>query len=401
MTNQFSIVLTDFQPVLMRPPIRQEKVLEYTTWLLGTVRCINEHVTSPEQVANIFGQVQGLMNRFSTSPDVISQRQLVVIPPFVAEATRDAFEQELPPLLDNMRDDPHGRQLDVRLRTYREIVYGFLERVYAAETEPPDDVIHVSCTGFLSPSPVERFYSDKGWLQTTVTHSYQMGCYGAFPAVRMATGFLGSAYLQMMAPKKRIDIVHSELSSLHFNLLNQTPGNLITMSLFSDGLIKYAAMPLEEVARQGKHGVRVLALSEHLLPDSQEDMKLEPGPYRFDMYLSKNVPLLIQQSIYPFVVNLCRQAGIDFEAEKENLVFAVHPGGSKILDCIRDRLGICEEKMALSRRILHQYGNMASATVPHIWKAIVEDEGIAAGTKIVSTGFGPGLTTTGVILEKV
>lgn len=401
MTNQDTIVLTDFQPVLLRPPIRQEKVLAYTTWLLGTVRCLNEHVTSPEQTANIFGQVEGLINRFGTSPDVIGQRQLVTVPLFVADATPDAYGQELPPLLDNIREDPHGRQLDVRLRTYREIVYAFLEEVYAGVAEPPDDAIHVSCTGNLSPSPVERFFSAQHWLQTTITHSYQMGCYGAFPAVRMAVGFMSAPYFTTPVPKKRIDILHSELSSLHFNLLNQTPGNLITMTLFSDGLIKYSAMPLAEIKRQGKRGLKVLALKEHLLPDSQDDMTLEPGPYRFDMYLSKNVPQLIQQSIYPFVVNLCRQGGIDFEAEKENLVYAVHPGGSKILDCIRDRLGICEEKMVLSRRILHQYGNMASATVPHIWKAIAEDEGIAAGTKIVSTGFGPGLTTTGVILEKV
>ncbi len=401
MTHHLSVVLTDFQPVILHHPIPQGKVLDYTTWLLATVRCIDEHVTAPGDIAEIFRQVQGLMTRFSTSPDVISQRQLVTLPASVADADPSDYGRELPPLLDNIRDDPNGRQVDVRLQTYRQMVYEFLERVYTGETDPPDDVIHVSCTGYLSPSPVERFFSDKRWLQTTVTHSYQMGCYGAFPAVRMAVGFMSASYFIAPPQKKRIDIVHSELSSLHFNLLNQTPGNLITMTLFSDGLIKYTAMPLTEIERQGKRGLKVLAIKEHLLPDSQEDMKLEPGPYRFDMFLSKNVPVLIQQSIYPFVLDLCAQVGIDFEAEKENLVFAVHPGGSRILDCIRDRLGICEEKMGISRRILHQHGNMASASVPHIWKAIAEDETIAAGTKIVSTGFGPGLTTTGLILEKV
>lgn len=401
MNNNLAIVLTDFQPLLLRPAIPQENMLEYTAWLLATARCVNEQITSQTQADHIFAQTQDRMYRFGVSPDIIGQRQLVAMPCALAEADPATYEPELPLLLDNMLEDPRGHALDARLQTYQELVYEFLERVYAEETEPPDDVIHVTCTGYLSPSPVERFFSDKGWTQTTVTHSYQMGCYGAFPAVRMAVGFMSASYFTVPVPKTRIDIVHSELSSLHFSLLNQTPNNLVTMSLFSDGLVKYSAMPLLEIERRGKRGLKVLAIKEHLLPHSQDDMTLVPGPYQFDMYLSKYVPLLIRQAIYPFTVDLCRQVGIDFEAEKHNMVFAIHPGGSKILDHIRDRLGICEEKMAISRRVLHQYGNMASASVPHIWKEIAEDDAIPAGTKIMSMGFGPGLTATGLILEKV
>lgn len=401
MNNNLSVVLTDFQPVALRPAIPQENMLDYSAWLLATARCVNEQIASQSQADHIFLQVQERMARFGVSPDIIGQRQLVAIPESVSNSDSDTYEPELPPLLDNLLDDPRGHGLDIRLQTYQELVYEFLEYAYAAETEPPDDVIHVSCTGYLSPSPVERFFSDKGWTQTTVTHSYQMGCYGAFPAVRMAVGFMSASYFTVPDPKTRIDIVHSELSSLHFGLLNQSPNNLVSMTLFSDGLIKYSAMPLTEIERRGKRGLKVLAIKEHLLPNSQDDMTLVPGPYQFDMYLSKYVPLLIRQSIYPFVLDLCARVGIDFEVEKENMVFAIHPGGSKILDHIRDRLGICEEKMAISRRVLHRHGNMASASVPHVWKEIVDDDSISAGTKIMSMGFGPGLTATGLILEKV
>jgi predicted naringenin-chalcone synthase len=43
---------------------------------------------------------------------------------------------------------------------------------------------------------------------------------------------------------------------------------------------------------------------------------------------------------------------------------------------------------------------MSSATVPHIFNEIVNDSNIPAGTKIVAMAFGPGLTATGLLLEK-
>jgi len=44
---------------------------------------------------------------------------------------------------------------------------------------------------------------------------------------------------------------------------------------------------------------------------------------------------------------------------------------------------------------------MSSATVPHIFNEIVNDSNIPAGTKIVAMAFGPGLTATGLLLEKI
>jgi predicted naringenin-chalcone synthase len=43
---------------------------------------------------------------------------------------------------------------------------------------------------------------------------------------------------------------------------------------------------------------------------------------------------------------------------------------------------------------------MSSATLPHVWKAILEDDAIPGKTLIVSLAFGPGLTLSGGILQK-
>jgi predicted naringenin-chalcone synthase len=79
---------------------------------------------------------------------------------------------------------------------------------------------------------------------------------------------------------------------------------------------------------------------------------------------------------------------------------AIHPGGSRILDGIAACLELTEAQMAHSRRVLHERGNMSSATLPHIWARMAADPAVRPGELILSLAFGPGLTVTGNILRK-
>ena len=302
--------------------------------------------------------------------------------------TRDAADRE--ETYGGLRT-PTGELLDARMDLFEQTACSVFERFYADAAAPPDDIVHVSCSGYVSPSPVQMFLSGRGWLQTGVTHSYHMGCYGAFPAIRTALGLVGSSYSSLPRPKKRVDLVHTEFLSLHFDLLGETPDSFVTSTLFADGFIKYSAYPQAEFSGSGKPGLKILAIEERILPNSLPEMTLRPGPLQFDMSLSKRVPLLIRDSIEGFVVSLCAQAGLDFEREKSKIVFAIHPGGPAILNQIRNRLGVDESQVAMSRQVLFEHGNMASATAPHIWQRITESESIPAGAKILSMAVRPGL----------
>jgi alkylresorcinol/alkylpyrone synthase len=130
-------------------------------------------------------------------------------------------------------------------------------------------------------------------------------------------------------------------------------------------------------------------------------MTLKPAQYSFDETVSKNVPDIIYAHVREFVVDLCRQAGIDFDVEKEDLVYAIHPGGPAIVTKAREALDLDESHMWVSREILNQHGNMASATAPYMWQKIVETDAVPTGAKIVSVGFGPGLTVIGAVFEKI
>ncbi|NTV10154.1 MAG: type III polyketide synthase, partial [Zoogloea sp.] len=234
---------------------------------------------------------------------------------------------------------------------------------------------------------------------TTVTHSYHMGCHGAFPAINTAHGLLSSSQFGVTPPKHRVDIVHTEVMSTHHNILDLSAENIVAMTLFADGLIKYSLYSEEALRREGMRGLKILALKKQLIPHSTEEMTETPGPYQFRMSLSVMVPVIIKRNVREFVVSLLARAGIDFEKEKAALNFAIHPGGPKIVEHVQEELGLRDEQIAISKRVFKESGNMSSATIPHILKETLED--VAVGTRIVCIGFGPGLTIAGLVLEKI
>lgn len=394
------VVLTDFEMIPITPPRSQDELKLIQAHFMTIAQCAARRISSQEECQRVGKAIAQRMARYGAASEYIAQRQVSVLTSRFVKPNPASASASVR-LYGDLRN-PTGEALDERMSLFEEIAYEVFERVYRdANAQPPDDIVHVSCSGYVSPSPVQSFLSQRGWLETGVTHSYHMGCYGAFPAIRTALGLVGASYVSLPRPKKRVDLVHTEFLSLHFDLLGDAPDNFVTSTLFADGFIKYSAYPQSELPANGKRGLKILAIEERILPDSLPEMTLRPGPFQFDMSLSKRVPFLIRDSIGDFVTSICEQVGLDFEREKDAMVFAIHPGGPAILNQIRSRLGIDESQVELSRRILYEHGNMASATAPHIWQLIAESDRIAQGSKVLSMAFGPGLTVVGALFEKI
>ena len=392
------VVLSDFQRVQLTEPCPQDELKRIQVHFMTLAQCAKRGLTSATDRDAMGQTIADRMARFGTSSEYIAARQVSVLNSYFVKHVDGATGTTAQ--YGDLRT-PEGEMLDARMSLFEETAENVFERIYGEETAPPDDIVHVSCSGYLSPSPVQVYLSKRSWYRTAVTHSYHMGCYGAFPAVRTAVGLVGSSYASLTQPKRRVDLVHTEFLSLHFDLLGEAPDNFVTSTLFADGFIKYTASPQAEFARTGKSGLKILAIEERILPASLPEMTLRPGPFQFDMSLSKKVPFLIRDNVGDFVTSLCAQAGFDLEDEKRDMVFAIHPGGPAILNQIRNKLGIEESQIALSRQVLRNHGNMASATAPHIWQRIAESTEIPAGTKVLSMAFGPGLTVIGAIFEKL
>jgi predicted naringenin-chalcone synthase len=231
-----------------------------------------------------------------------------------------------------------------------------------------------------------------------------MGCYAAMPALRMASGFLASSISsngKKVVQKHRVDLVHTEVCTLHFNPSLHTPEQLVVQSLFADGFICYSAFSAENPPSHETKGLKVLAVREEILPDSLEAMTWITSDWGMEMTLSRDVPKLIGDSVLRFMNSMCEQAGLDFRNEGKNAVFAIHPGGPKIIDQLQEILKLEAWQLEASRQILFEYGNMSSATLPHVWQRILENTSVPSETFVVSLAFGPGLSICGCLLRKI
>jgi predicted naringenin-chalcone synthase len=124
------------------------------------------------------------------------------------------------------------------------------------------------------------------------------------------------------------------------------------------------------------------------------------GPLTFAMTLSKEVPTLLGTALPGFLHRLFEEAELDYSQEKPKAIFAIHPGGPRIIALTEKLLALEPGQITWSRHVLRERGNMSSATLPHIWHEILKDDRILAGALIVSVGAGPGLTLSGALFRK-
>lgn len=358
--------LTDFYSI--RPPYesKQQDTLDWLT---------KAHITAEKGDEAFATQIQENLARYGCKPDKIETRGHVI-----ADYLHEDWEA-----MEIYRLHEHGSGVDLgkRMKLYAQHANRVFGQLYEEVTLPPDDLIHVSCTGYVSPSGAQQIVSQKKWGQdTTVTHAYHMGCYGAIVALR-----LGKSFLAGDEKKQQTDVVHTEICSLHANPASHKPDQLVSQSLFADGFIKYSL-----VKKTAQPALFVSAVREEQIADSAFGMTWNVGERNFEMTLTKEVPVLIARALTGYLQRLL--AGRDL---LKKAIFAVHPGGPKILQHVQDILELSDTQMAYSYRVLQKMGNMSSATLPHIWKEILANE--PEHTPVISLAFGPGLTICGAVME--
>lgn len=401
-----SVVIFNFHPILIGPLIDQTKLNHYTKFLYYYYQNLefDSHHKKSDEAPN-FDYISGQVDKYSISPDSINKRQVLIfdqVGDFIENKMEETplLEYPLPICLNMHSEEVFGPKIGVRMEWFKKYMSQVFNEFYTRNESQPEHLIHVTCSGYASPSVAQQAVVERNWETTIVTHSYQMGCYGAFPAIRTGKSLLCSS-----KSKGRVDIVHTELLSAHLNLTEFSAANTMICSLFADGFIGYSLYGEKEFMNDEefpeKKALRILSSHEVIIPDSLEDMSWDLGEYNFLMTLSKRVPVFIRKYIKDFFQVLCEKGGVDLEAEKDKIYFAIHPGGPKIIDYVVEAVGISKIQAQWSYDVLYHFGNMSSATVPHILGEIIDDDNIKSGTKILSIAFGPGLTATGLLLEKI
>jgi predicted naringenin-chalcone synthase len=256
----------------------------------------------------------------------------------------------------------------------------------AFEAKDITHVVTVSCTGFFAPGP--DYYVVKSLGLPASTHRYHvgfMGCFAAFPALKMAQAFCEAD------PNAVVLVISLELCSLHLQR-SVNIDTIVAASVFADG---GAAAIVSSKTPTGP-ALRADAFATAITPTGEEDMAWTVGDTGFDIVLSTYVPDILESNISATVEPLLEQVSLN-KSDVDH--WAVHPGGRAILDKVRNGLALDEAHLSIPRAVLRDYGNMSSATILFVLKELLEQA--HDNEKIYAMAFGPGLTVESGLFTKV
>lgn len=262
----------------------------------------------------------------------------------------------------------------------------------SAEGFSAQDITHViftSCTGFSNPGPDYHIIRELGLREDVQRYTLGfMGCYAAFPSLRMAAQFCEAD------AKAVVLVICLELCTLHLQV-NDSPDSILANSLFADGA--GAALVCARDPQPNKPCFRLCGFESALVPSSESDMAWEIGNEGFNIVLSSYVPGLIGANIGPLIHGILQRRDMDMTSVEE---WAVHPGGRAILDKVQESLGLPADALDASRTVLRDYGNMSSATILFVLKELW-DSADTDRAMTCAMAFGPGLTVETAVLERL
>ena len=287
----------------------------------------------------------------------------------------------------------------------------------------PGSITHlvtVSCTGMHAPGVDVALVRELGLHPGVQRLNIGfMGCHGGIVAARTAAA-LAAAPAQASDPSgpanssrpspppPRILAVCIELCTLHLQRTDRAEQH-VANALFADGAAAIVVGPSNQSPSHNPSPAtfpapHIRSSSSMLFDDSLTAMGWTIGDHGFEMTLDRRVPEVLAAGLGPWIWPWLRQE-LGSAVQPDDLRWAVHPGGPRILDAIETALNLGPTALTHSRTVLSDHGNMSSATVLFILRRMLQQGTIAAPADtpadrrpIVMLAFGPGLTGEAALL---
>lgn len=260
-------------------------------------------------------------------------------------------------------------------------------------------LITVSCTGLEAPGvDVELMTALQLSAGVQRLNLGFMGCHGGIVATRAAAALVESARGRADEQRPpRVLAVCTELCSLHFQRTARGDQH-VANALFGDGCAAIVVGAARGAAVAGD--LPICSASSRLFPDSTGAMGWRIGDHGFEMMLDRSVPALLQERLAEWIWPWVRSE-MGSGVTSADIDWCVHPGGPRVLDAVQRGLGLDATALVQSRAVLHDHGNMSSATVLFILDRMrrpLAERRSGNQRPIVMLAFGPGLTGEAALL---
>lgn len=354
---------------------------------------VPEHIFTQEHIRDLLKKNVGEHNRATQSiihrvfsKSDIQKRHSVI---------SDFSDNESAPLFfdiegNHIATPSTKKRNDIYIREAKSLFVKAAQHVLEKSALPKTAITHVitvSCTGFFAPGPEFHVVKELGLPQDVERyHIGFMGCFAAFPALKMATQFCEAN------PNAVVLVVALELCTLHLQFGSDTD-TILSNSVFADG---GAAVILQSKPAPAGKNFKIHGFQSGITPEGENDMAWTVGDSGFDMVLTSYVPKIIEANIQSMVASVLEKYG---KSVSDIPYWGIHPGGRAIIDGIARALELTEKQCLPSRNTLRAYGNMSSATVLFVLKSILEHHNGHPNELVLAMAFGPGLTVETGLLE--
>lgn len=261
-----------------------------------------------------------------------------------------------------------------------------LDDALALADVPPArlDVIGVTTvTGYCTPG-LDLLLAQAHGLRSNVhrVHFNNIGCHAAVPLLRVIADHVA----------RRPDAVGValavEVCSACF-AADPDPQNVVASALFGDG----AACVVIGTQGDGPVLVDFGSAFDFAHIDALGFGLTAEG---FRIVLDPSIPDHIASEVVRVIDDLLLRNGLE---RRDVALWALHPGGSRILDAAQHALGLDPDALLPSRRVLRNHGNMSSPTVLFVLAEAMATRPPPPGTFGVMAAFGPGLGIEAALLR--
>jgi predicted naringenin-chalcone synthase len=260
-----------------------------------------------------------------------------------------------------------------------------IRRALSASGRTTDDLSALvvnTCTGYLCPG-LSTYLMDALGLRRDL-RLYDLvgsGCGGAIPNLQLAQGLLREN------PEGMVASLAVEICSCTFQMADDL-SLIVSNALFGDGAAAALLWSKPE-------GLKVVGSASHHATEYREDIRFVYRQGQLHNQLSSRLPGLAAETAAKALEKLLGPSRLT-RADIQH--WAIHPGGEKVINAMKDTLGLSEKQVEPTRRVLASYGNMSSPTVWFVLREI-QGRGIERGQHVVLMAFGAGLSAHAMLLE--
>jgi alkylresorcinol/alkylpyrone synthase len=263
-----------------------------------------------------------------------------------------------------------------------------------------DHVFATSVTGVAAPS-LDVLLSERLGLRNDVrrTPSFGLGCAGG-------AGGLARVHDHLLGRPHDVSLlVAVELCSLTLQHGDDSTANMVASGLFGDGAAAAVVVgelhPLAGPASAahpaaGPRTATVVDTRSRLYPGTTGALGWEVRDTGFAIVLSAGLPDLLRAHLLADVKGLLAEHDL---APAEVPTWVVHAGGPRVIDAVRDSLGLSEDAVRESRASLAHAGNLSSASVLDVLARTLTHSDAPPGSPAVLMAFGPGVSCELVLLR--